>query len=130
MVAVRPKDLQLVYEALGDEFDIVVCHTFDEAQELLNGHISLIACGVRFDDGRMLDLLRYAKARHQTRAIPFHLMLASDRGYSDAVLNGIKTATTVLGAAGFTDIGSMVGEFGKARAYELIRAGIRALIGG
>lgn len=125
LVAVRPKDLHIVSASLGSEFNLAVCYTMEEARAHLDKNTGFIACGVRFDNGRMFDLLRAAKANPETRQIPFYLLLGEGTRYSKAILHGIKSAAKVLGSNGFTDLSKLENELGKAQAYERLREIIR-----
>ena len=125
LVAVRPSDLGLVSSALGREFNLLICHTMEEAVAHLDERIGFIACGVRFDDGRMFDLLQAAKANPHTRQIPFYLLLGEGTRYSKSILHGIKTAAEALGATGFTDLSRLENLLGKEQAYERLREVVR-----
>jgi hypothetical protein len=125
LVAVRPGDLHIVSEAFGPEFDLIICHTLKDALANLSGNIGLIACGVRFDNGRMFEFLNAVKAHPETRALPFYLILGAGKGYSKAILQGIKSAATVMGVTEFTDLSGLETKLGKEDAYELLRAVIR-----
>jgi hypothetical protein len=125
LVAVRPNDLDTVSIALGSEFDVIVCHTLEAAQRQLDADVGLIACGVRFDSGRMFELLRYAKADTRTRDVPFFLLLGSSKGYSQPILDGIRSAAKVLGASGFTDLSRLKKDIGEELAYTRLREVVR-----
>lgn len=130
LVAVRPQDLQLVASALGTEFDTLICHTLKEAEAALGPEIGTIACGVHFDSGAMFDLLRAAKANPATQQVPFYLLLGEGSGHSEAMLQGIRSAAKVLGAAGFTDLSQLRGELGEQGTYERLRQGVREALSG
>ena len=125
LVAVRPADLHIVSSALGSEFDLIVCHTVEDAQSHLDERIGLIACGVQFGDDRMFDLLLAAKENPHTRQVPFYLLVGEGAKYSPAILHGIKRAAEALGASGFTDLSRLESDLGKAQAYQRLRDVIR-----
>jgi hypothetical protein len=91
----------------------------------LGPDIGLISCGVRFDNGQMFEFLRAAKANPHTRDVPFYLILGDRQGYPQAILDGIKSAAELLGAAGFTDLSRLEKKLGKDKAYERLREVIR-----
>jgi hypothetical protein len=128
LVAVRPGDLHIVSEALGSEFDLIICHALADARAHLAEDIGLIACGVRFDSGRMFDLLDAVKAHPNTQSVPFYLLLGAGKGYPKAILNGIKSAATVRGVTEFTDLSRLETKLGKEDAYEMLRAVIRKYV--
>jgi hypothetical protein len=125
LLAVRPKDLPIVSAALGSEFDLIICHTVEEAQAYFAEHIGLIACGVRFSNDRLFDLLRAVKAHPNTRRVPFYLMLGEGSKYSEAILDGIRIAAEVLGSSGLVDLSRLESDLGKAEAYRTLRETVR-----
>lgn len=126
LVAVRHTGLKSICDALKPEFDLAVVHGFEEALSRLEGDISAIACGVHFDSGRMLDFLAYVKSNPRTQAIPFYVVLGSDRGYSEAIVDAIRIATSVLGADGFVDLCTFMDADERKQTCEDFRAGMRA----
>jgi hypothetical protein len=107
VVAIRPEDAPLMREVMGDEFDVVVCTSLPEAQSALTQEVHMIACGVHFDDGRMFDLLKYAKANEALRTIPFWGVLRDEGMLSSAITRGIRTAMKTLGANGLFNLSQM-----------------------
>jgi hypothetical protein len=128
LVAVRPQDIYLVFEALGTEFDLVICHSLTTAKAVLGENIGLITCGVRFDEGRMLDLLRYVKENPETQSIPFLCVIGAGKSFSPAVLKGIKQAVLILGANGIIDLSELRRKLGDEQAYETLRQVIRKVL--
>jgi hypothetical protein len=128
LVAVRPQDIYLVSEALGTEFDLVICHSLTTAKVALEKDIGLTACGVRFDEGRMLDLLRYVKENPKTQSIPFLCVIGAGKSFSPAVLEGIKQAVLILGANGIIDLSELRRKLGDKQAYETLRQAIRKVL--
>lgn len=125
LVAIRQDSLPILSRTLGDEFDLVICHTLHDAQKQLNDEIGLVACGVHFDSGAMFDLLKYAKSNPATASIPFFLLIGEKERYSKAILHGIQSAAELLGATAFTDITRLADRFGEDQAYERLRQSVR-----
>jgi hypothetical protein len=128
LVAVRAKDRQKVSRVLGAEFNLDFCSTLEIAQSQLDESIGLIVCGAHFDGGRMFELLRYAKGARQTRAIPFLVVLGSERTYSPKILQGIQIAAKILGADGFIDIVELKEELGEVKTAEALRQLARRIL--
>jgi hypothetical protein len=128
LVAARPQDVHLAYEALGTEFDLVICHSLTTAKAALSENIGLIACGVRFDEGRMLDFLRYVKENPKTQSIPFFCIIGAGKSFSPAVLEGIKQAVLILGANRIVDLSELRKKVGDEQAYETLREVIRKIL--
>jgi hypothetical protein len=124
LIAVSPQDTPLVHEVLGDEFNLLVCHSFQRAKTLLAKDISLVTCGVHFDQGRMFDVLRLFRSRLNLHDVPFLLALGREVKYSPAILQAIETAAESLGATALslntTSFAAMPGPF-------LIRFNVRKL---
>ena len=128
LVAMRPQDLPLLSDALGDEFNTVICHTFEEAVAQLDNNVGLIACGVHFAGGRMFDFLHHVNASPQTKTIPFFVILGSRRSYSPAIVHSIEIATKTVGATGFVDMGAIKDSMGIEMAHQWFRATIRTAL--
>lgn len=128
LIAVSQQDSQLVFDVLGDEFNLLICHTFQEAEALLGKDIHLVACGVHFDQGRMFDLLQRVRNTPHLREIPFLLALGRGTKYSAAILQGIDSAARLLGATAFINMLELVDGLGKEEAYEDIRRTVRRLL--
>src|SRR5213080_3608974 len=80
--------------------------TVDQAEQLLRGRtFDLIVCTIVFDDSRMFDFLRLAKAKPEWRKIPF--VCARLRPWvldSPVALEGVAFTCRALGAAAFLDM--------------------------
>jgi hypothetical protein len=124
VVAIRPEDAELMHEVLGDEFDLIMCTSLPEAQSALTQEVHMIACGVHFDDGRMFDLLKYAKADEALRAIPFWGVLRDEGLLSSAITRGIRTAMKTLGANGLFNLSQMPTDDQPEILYRELRAAL------
>ena len=124
VVAIRPEDAGLMREVMGDEFDLVLCTSLQEAQAVLTPEIDMIACGVHFDDGRMFDLLKYVKANEALRAIPFWGVLRDEGMLSSAITRGIRTAMKTLGANGLFNLSQMRTDDQPDILYQQLRAAL------
>lgn len=128
LIAVSSQDTQLVYDVLGDEFNLLICHSFLEAEALMGKDIDLVTCGVHFDRGRMFDLLKLVRSTPKLQDVPFLLALGREVKYSPAILQGIETAAESLGATAFINMLELVSSMGKEDAYEDIRRTVRRLL--
>jgi hypothetical protein len=128
LVAVRPIDLPAVSAALGDGFDVTITHRLDDAKARLNEEVGLIACGVHFDDGMLFELLNAARSNPVTQSTPFYVLLKEEQGYSRPIIDGIRSASKLLGATGFIDLLKMAQELGEDGAKEVIRKSIREVL--
>ncbi|WP_194726235.1 hypothetical protein [Noviherbaspirillum malthae] len=128
LIAVSRQDTPLVHDVLDDEFNLLVCHSFQDAKTLLAQDISLVTCGVHFDQGRMFDLLQLVRCDPKLHEVPFLLALGREVKYSPAILQGIETAAESLGATAFINMLELVSSMGKETAYEDIRRTVRRLL--
>lgn len=129
LLAVRPMDLPAVSAALGKEFDVLITHRLEDAQAKLSAEVGLIACGVHFDGGMLFELLNAVRANPATQATPFYVLFKAEQGYSQPIIDGVRSAAKLLGATDFIDLLNMARELGEQGAYEAIRQGIREILG-
>lgn len=128
LIAIRPEDVEFTKIILNDEFDVVFCHTYEDALAKLDDTVKLITCGVHFDNGRVFDLLRYVRDNRRTEHLPFFIMLGASSRYSPAIVHGIKAAADLLKVTGFTDLTRFADKIGKEEAFAALRQGIRDAI--
>lgn len=85
---------------------MVCAGTLTRAEQLLRARtFDLIICTIVFDESRMLDLLRVAKAHRAWRLIPFVCARArQDVKLSPLALEAVKFTTEALGAVAFLDV--------------------------
>ena len=85
--------------------DVTFVHatTLDEALEAMV-EVDLILCGVHFDDSRMFDLLRYAKASPEARGKPFLCFRDRESELAPTLFEGLDIACRALGGVGFVDL--------------------------
>lgn len=122
VVAIRPEDAEVMRRVLGDEFDLILCTSLPEAQAALTPGIAMIVCGVHFDDGRMFDLLKYAKSHDALRAIPFWGVLRDEGMLSSAITRGIRTAMKTLGANGLFNLSQVPQNEDQEKSFQALRA--------
>jgi hypothetical protein len=130
MLAVSPEDADYTRGIIGPEFDYLFCHTLREARERVSADIALIACGVHFAEGSMFELLRYVKGHPSMSAIPFIVVLKEGTNHSAAVVNGIRSAATLLGVDSFVDLSefSSADPAHRIQSYEKLRGRLRSLL--
>lgn len=85
------------------DFTLHIANTVPKALAILDESFDVILCGVHFDDSRMFDMLRIAKADPRTRAVPFVCYRNLDTDLGPTVVEGLEISTKALGAAMFVD---------------------------
>ncbi|MGV3740787.1 MAG: hypothetical protein ACO1NO_00575 [Burkholderiaceae bacterium] len=128
LLAIRPSDLPAVAALLGDGFDVIVSHRLEQATAALSAEIGLIACGVHFDGGMLFELLNATRSNPATRDTPFFVLLKEKKGYSQPIIDGIRSASKLLGATDFIDLLSLTQELGEEGAKQALRKGVREIL--
>lgn len=128
LIAIRPEDAGLSKVILGDEFDAVICHTYEEACAQLDDSIQLVTCGVHFDNGKVFDLLRFVRENPRMESLPFFILLGAGSRYSPAIVQGIRTAAKLLKVTAFTDLTRFADKLGKDASFDALRKGIHDAI--
>lgn len=117
-----PVGVAMLRGVFAGSFDVIPVHTLDAAVARLRGDLDLILCGLHFDDSRMFDLLRLAKATPATREIPFICYRDLDTQLARPILEGMEIAAKANGALTFVDTFTLKQQAGTARADERFRA--------
>jgi hypothetical protein len=105
----------------GDDVRFVTGTTVSAARKHLNDNLKLILCGVNFDNGRMFEFLKLAKATPATAAVPFVCVRAIGILAKPLVPHGIEVAARELGAAAYVDHLHTQNTIGEARAVKSLR---------
>lgn len=107
LVAAYPDARERLTDVLSGHH-LTFANTLGEAREALARKFDMIIIGTRFDESRMLDLLRHLHALEKTNHIPivcFRGML-SVPVTDPAIAEGLSLACEVLGARAFYDFAS------------------------
>lgn len=108
-------------EGLEGYIDVTVCTSMEEAQSTLSKGVDLVICGLHFDEGRMLDFLRFAKANPDTRPIPFICIKSTEDMLSPVMLQSVEIASKALGATRFVDLYEWRTTLGDEQAFHKLR---------
>ncbi|WP_156396844.1 hypothetical protein [Noviherbaspirillum sp. Root189] len=127
VIAVREVDKLFTQAILGDAFDVVLCHTLEDAKAAIDEQVGMVVCGVHFAQGAVFELLQFVRSNPVSRQVPFFVMLdtAGRYNYSPAIVHGLRAAAKALGATGFTDLSALVEKTGREEAIEILRRGIQ-----
>jgi hypothetical protein len=127
IIAVREADVPIAQAMLGNEFDLVFCHTLEDAQAAIHGQVGIMVCGVHFAQGAVFELLQFVRSNPVSTQVPFFVMLdtAGRYNYSPAIVHGLRAAAKALGATGFIDLSALVEKAGREEAIEILRRGIQ-----
>jgi hypothetical protein len=123
LVACTPEGFPVLHGILGDAVELVPVHSEEEALRRLarDARVALLLCSMRFDDSRMLDLVRDAVVGHPR--IPCVCCRVNPGSHlSDESLHGAFVAAGFLGAQEFIDLPELEAALGAPRARERFRA--------
>lgn len=106
ILVAAPPDLRVAAGQVLAGHTLTCVSTLVEAEEHLRGeNFDLIFCTVIFDESRMLDFLRLAKANPDWKRIPFVCARMRSRVLaSPKLLKAVTVTTASLGAAAFLDM--------------------------
>lgn len=113
--------IPLVQEAWQDHFSLTFCTSMAEAESALDKRFDVIVCGTHFAESKMFDLLRLAKSKPESQAVPFLCVRVLDGELDSTAFQGISIAACALGAAGFVDLNRWRREVGFDQAREKLR---------
>lgn len=105
LIAGTPTAIETVQQLLGTEVDYIPATSLDDALRRLAAHPDVILCNVRFDESRMIDLLRAVKAEPATRETPFVCFRLGP--LNAAMRKAIEVTVLALGALAFVDLSSL-----------------------
>lgn len=125
LLAIRPDDAGVMRRILGDEFEVLACVSLAKAQAALTPTMDMIACGVHFDDGRMSDLHKFAKADSALSHIPFWSVLHDNGALSTAITRGIRTAMKTMGANGLFNLSQIASGIDEDAAFRELRTALQ-----
>lgn len=128
LLAVRPEDVALSKGILGEEFNAVFCHSYEEACAELDDSVRVVTCGVHFDNGKVFDLLRFVRENPRSADLPFFILLGAGSRYSPAIVQGIRAAAKLLKVTAFTDLTRFSDKLGANASVDALRQGIRDAI--
>lgn len=115
---------------LADSVQLIPATSLDQALKRIDDGADLVLCGIHFDQSRMFDFLRMAKARPASREVPFLCYRDMRSDLSATLLESLDIACRALGAAEFLDLHELRRRHGAARADEMFRATVLAHLEG
>lgn len=130
VVADVRESISTLAHILGESVQLLPATSLDRALKRLDEGADLVLCGVHFDQSRMFDLLRMAKASPRSRAVPFVCYRDMRSELPAPFLEGLDIACKALGAAEFLDLYEMRKRHGIGRADELFHAAVMGHLGG
>jgi|SRR5688572_12174020 DNA-binding NtrC family response regulator len=103
LAAMRQEGAVAVERALGRYVEVVPAYTFEDAVRRLQSHeISLVLCGIYFDQTRMFDLLRFVKGKHP--GLRFVCCRIGQSEVPEVTLEAVGIAAKSMGAEEFVDM--------------------------
>lgn len=130
LIASSPPGQAVLGSALGAKPRLVAATTCDEALAALARGVDLIVASVDFDESRMFDLLRMAKADARFRSLPFLCVRALEGDLPPALSEGLDIACKALGAVAFIDLAADRKARGARKAAARLRRTVKACLAG
>jgi response regulator RpfG family c-di-GMP phosphodiesterase len=123
LIAGTTEARQRLYELLGQQFELVEASTTKQAFESIQSHRpDGIVCTVLFDESRMLDFLKAAKADPEIAAIPFIACRAIPSYLlPEDLIRSLESVSASLEASMFLDLLRLVEQGKEAETALLIK---------
>jgi hypothetical protein len=104
LIAMRQEGVVAAERALGGYAELVPAYTYGNAVKQLQGRsdISLVLCGMYFDETRMFDLLRFVKENYP--ALRFICCRVGQTEVPQVTLEAVAIAAKSMGAVEFVDV--------------------------
>jgi hypothetical protein len=122
LAAFPPLAIPHLERVLGGSVGFLPVHSLSQAKALLQSNaddISLVACGVHFDESRMFDLLRYV--RESFPRIPVVCCRVLEMASARISIQPIALSAASLGAVTFFDLPGRAKEVGRETAEQEFR---------
>lgn len=116
------EDFPTIERILGPDVAVVRAERLDDALGAMTSGLDLVLCGIHFDDSRMFDLLRYAKADPVLRGVPFLCFRDRASELAPTLFEGLDIACRALGGVGFVDLIALRRRVGAAQGDAEFRA--------
>jgi hypothetical protein len=128
LIAIRPEH-QEVFSTILENSELFFVYSIDEAYATLGPEFDLILCGLHFENGRMYDFLKFSKAYHQTKDIPFVCIQLTGGILPYGAFKSMVTAFDVLGGDLFVQLAKWRIELGDEQAFMKLLDVIKVLAG-
>ncbi len=121
LAALPPFAIPTFERVLAGSVDVLRVHSLYGAKALLQSDpdISLVVCGMHFDESRMFDLLRYAREAYPD--MPFVCCRILEMQLPRISIEAAAISAVSLGAAAFFDFPTRAREVGRDAADEEFR---------
>lgn len=129
LAAVPPEAIKRLTNAVGEEFELVFCHSLPTARRCLAEEgVALILGCLHFDDSQVFDLLRIVKGDPATASLPFVCVKAFDGILPGRAYASVEKAARLLGATGFVDFAMLRTTHGKLAAAAILRERLNVVL--
>jgi hypothetical protein len=126
LAAFPSKAIPTLERILGGHVGLLPVHSLPHTQALLQSNadnISLVVCGVHFDESRMFDLLRYVRESFPHMPVACCRVLEM-KWLSRISIQPIALSAASLGAAMFFDLPGRAEEVGREAAEQEFRSAL------
>lgn len=102
LAAGTPPAFAMLRQALGGSAELITAETLSRAAWLLAAEVDLVVCTLRFDESRMFDFLRLAKAA--APEVPFVCCRVVDGPIASLAMEAVALAARSAGASAYVDL--------------------------
>ncbi len=127
LVAFSSLELHGLISSILFKDELVFAATHDQALHKLNSSFDLIICSLHFDNGRMYELLKYAKSISELKTIPFLCVQMTGDILPFGTYKGMSKAFDLLGGDLFVQVARWRIEFGDEEAFKKLQDVIDSL---
>jgi hypothetical protein len=110
LVAGTQPAFAVLREALEGSAELLVAESLSRAAYLLGARVDLVVCTLRFDESRMFDFLRLARAA--APGVPIACCRLLDAQLSDLAVDAVAVAARAAGADDYLDLVGLQREHG------------------
>jgi hypothetical protein len=121
LIAGTQQAIDVLQAVLGRDFALLSATSIHEALYLLDPHVELILCNVRFDDSRMFEFLHALQSTPAGRGVPVICCRIQPDPLSPKVRRAIEYALEALGIAIFVDRPLLLERYHPAVVDEMLR---------
>lgn len=128
LIAAREKEHAFLVGALSDEYDVVPCTSWRDAESALDRNVSLVICSSHFDGSRLYDLVDAVKSNPFTHNVPFYGIVVADLDYSRRFIKCMRTALQIIGAQGALDLAGLRNDCGDTEATAMLKTAVEGIL--
>lgn len=121
LVAGTADAIDMVKGVLGEEAELVVARSVEEAVRQIEANLRAVVCNLRFDDSRMFNFLQALREHPAGAALCVVSIRTGRHALSPNLRHSITNALDALGVDYFVDLQQLTERYGEEVARETLR---------